>query len=175
VATKGAIEVFLGGGGDVQERKIAQNKKDSDIRSETEEVNKEISQGFGPKKGAHDGTRTHVGMSKRWTCTTKNRKAPSTSQQASCACNRAQKSYTHRDGAQGRTPHGRIYPKRRDRAASHRSWAADIKIDRATEGTQGTAPRGREHSPNGAETATQSDMGADLGESTGWANERGGI
>ena len=71
----------------------------------------------------------------------------------------------------GWTPNGEIVPCR----TADRSWAADMKNDRATERTQGTAPRGRKHIPNSAETATQSDMGADLGESTGWANERGGI
>jgi hypothetical protein len=46
-------------------------------------------------------------------------------------------------------------------AVSHRSWAADIQIDRATERTQGTATRGRS-SPHGAETATQSGIGAEI-------------
>jgi hypothetical protein len=32
-----------------------------------------------------------------------------------------------------------------------------------------------EYGPNGAKTATQSDMGVDLGDSPGHANERGGI
>jgi hypothetical protein len=51
-------------------------------------------------------------------------------------------------GMQGPAPHGLIWPKRRDIAVSHRSWAADIKIDRATERIQGTATRGRS-SPHG--------------------------
>jgi hypothetical protein len=56
-------------------------------------------------------------------------------------------------------------------AASHRSWAVDIKHGQA-EGQKhrGQHPTGRK-SPNGAQSATQSNMGADLGESPGHANE----
>jgi hypothetical protein len=73
-----------------------------------------------------------------------NKEQESTSHQATLVTGRRGLIYTiHQDGAQGRTPHGQIYPKRRDIAVSHRSWPADIISDRATEGTQGTAPRGR--------------------------------
>jgi hypothetical protein len=76
---------------------------------------------------------------------------------------------TTTERTQGHTPWEE--PKRLDIAMSHRCWAAHIKTDRTTENTQGgSTPTGRK-SPNGAQTATQSDMGADLGESPGRANE----
>jgi hypothetical protein len=50
------------------------------------------SQGLGPKKGAHDGTRTHVGMSKRLDLHSKERES---TEPSSYACNRAHKSYIY--------------------------------------------------------------------------------
>jgi hypothetical protein len=56
-------------------------------------------------------------------------------------------------------------------AVSHRSWVVDINMDRLKDKkNRGQHPAGRK-SPNGAQSATQSDMGADLGESPGRANE----
>jgi hypothetical protein len=54
-------------------------------------------------------------------------------------------------------------------AALHRSWAVD-RTQGQTDGqkNRGQHPTGRK-SPNGAQTATQSDMGAVLGESPGHA------
>jgi hypothetical protein len=66
---------------------------------------------------------------------------------------------------------GGYIPNGKHGAVSHRSWVVDIKHGQ-NEGqkNRGQHPTGRK-SPNGAQTATQSDMGADLGESPGRANE----